>query len=301
MKKRFGQSADHQTFWGVLFASPWFIGFSVFGLIPIIASFYFSMCRYNVVRAPIFIGLENYKVLLSDTIFLKSLWNTFYFLILGLPLQLLFAFSLALLLNAKVVARGFFRTVFYLPSLVPVVASAILWKYLLNPQFGLVNNILMKLGASTGPGWLADPFWAKPALIIMNLWMVGNTMIIFLAALQQVSKSLYEAAQIDGASKFQQILYITIPSIKPVILFNVIMGVIATFQYFTQVYVMTTNAENPGEIGGPEYATMLYPLYLYQYAFQFFRMGYASALAWIMFILIGICIFLILRMTREEK
>ena len=310
-------------FSGILFASPWFIGFLVLGLFPIAASLFYSLSRYNVVRPPTFIGTANYQMLFQDTFFWRSLWNTFYLLIFGLPLQLLTAFLLALLLNSSIRGKGFFRTVFYLPAILPIVATAILWLWILNPRYGLINSfpamsatmILRYLGPILpafierfflglldfrGPGWLADPNWSKPGLILMNLWLTGTTMVIFLAALQQVPKHLYEAAMIDGANDFRKILYVTIPSIKPVILFNTVMGVIATFQYFTQVYVMTTDPASGQLAGGPEYSTLVYPLYLYQNAFQFFRMGYASAMAWIMFLIIGICIWGIFKIYGRE-
>lgn len=321
---RAGKLIKSPVFSGVLFASPWFTGFLLLGLFPILASLYFSLCRYNVIRPPIFIGLVNYQLLLKDTFFWRSLWNTLYLLIFGLPLQLITAFLLALLLNSAIRGKGFFRTVFYLPSILPIVATAILWLWILNPRYGLINSLpsmtsdlilrymgwilpsfaergVQWLGQLRGPGWLADPAWSKPGLILMNLWLSGTTMVIFLAALQQVPKHLYEAAMIDGANDFQKVLFVTIPSIKPVILFNIVMGVIATFQYFTQVYVMTTDPTTGQLAGGPEYSTLVYPLYLYQNAFQFFRMGYASAMAWIMFLIIGICIWGIFKLYGRER
>lgn len=274
---------------GLLFASPWLIGITIFGLYPIIASFYFSLCSYNVVRSPKFIGFENYKIMIfEDPLFYKSLWNTIFLTGIGLPLQLGCALLAAVLLNTKIKGQSIFRTLMYLPSVVPVVATAILWVWILNPEYGLINAFLSIFGIR-GPGWLTDPKWSKPALILTGIWGIGNTMIIFLAGLQQVPIALYEAALIDGANAWQRFKNVTIPIISPVIFFNLIMGIIGSFQYFTQVYVMTAGLMGGGQgTGGPEFSTLVFPLYLYQNAFLFFRMGYASAMAWIMFLIVAI-------------
>ncbi len=281
---------------GLAFASPWLAGLAVFGFYPILASFYFSLCRYNVVRPPRFVGLENYRLLfLDDPLFWKSLWNTFYLTGIGLPLQLAFALAAALLLNANVRGQSVFRTLFYLPSVVPAVATALLWVWILNPEYGLLNVALGWIGVR-GPGWLADPAWAKPALILTGVWGIGNTMLIFLAGLQQVPVSLYEAAIVDGAGPWQRFRHVTIPIMSPVIFFNLVMGIIGSFQYFTHVYIMTAGVQGGGQgIGGPEGSTMVYPLYLYQNAFLFFRMGYASAMAWILFVIVALILVLVFR------
>lgn len=283
--------------YGLLFASPWLIGFVVLTVGPIIASFYYSFCYYNVVKSPNWIGLENYQTLLfKDPHFLKSLYNTFYIMLLGVPLGLLVAFILAVLLNAPVRGVSVFRTIFFLPSVVPVVAVAILWVWLLNPEYGLINAMLALLDIR-GPGWLTDPKWSKPALILTNVWGVGNTMIIFLAGLQQAPRALYEAAYVDGANWFRRMWHITIPAISAVIFFNLIMGIIGTFQYFTQVYIMTTgiSPEYGGRAGGPQGSTLVYALYLYQNAFQNFHMGYASAMAWILFLITLVVVVVIIK------
>jgi multiple sugar transport system permease protein len=267
---------------GLLFVAPWLTGFAVFSLYPIVASLYYSFCRYNVVRAPRWIGIENYvELLTNDPRFYQSLYNTFYMMALGLPLGLTFAFLLALMLNANVKGQSVFRTVFYLPSIVPVVATSILWVWILNPEYGLINAVLAKIGIE-GPGWLTDPKWSKPALILTGLWGVGGTMIIFLAGLQQVPEALHEAARVDGAGRLRRMLHITLPTITPVIFFNLIMGIIGSFQYFTQVYIMTGGGGPANNAGGPQGSTLVYALYLYQTAFQNFDMGYASAMAWLL-------------------
>lgn len=280
---------------GLAFASPWLIGLTVFGLYPILASFYYSLCRYNIVRPPRLVGLQNYELLMQDPLFWKSLWNTFYLVLFGLPLQLGCALLCALLLNARVRGQSVFRTLMYLPAVMPVVATSILWVWVLNPEYGLFNSILGYLGVR-GPGWLSDPAWSKPALILVGIWSLGNTMIIFLAGLQQVPTALYEAATVDGAGPWQRFRAVTIPMISPVILFNLIMGIIGSFQYFTQVYVMTATIDGGGRgAGGPEFSTLVYPLYLYQNAFVYFRMGYASAMAWVLFVLVAAIIIFVFK------
>lgn len=284
---------------GLAFASPWLAGLAIFGLYPIASSLYFSLCRYNVVRPPRFAGLENYRMLLfDDPLLWKSLWNTLVLTSIGLPLQLMAALFAAMLLNSKVRGLSIFRTLFYLPSVVPAVATGILWIWILNPEYGLMNAALKWIGIR-GPGWMTDPLWAKPALILVGIWGVGNTMIIFLAGLQQVPASLYEAAIVDGAGPFQRFLNVTLPMISPVIFFNLVMGIIGSFQYFTHVYVMTVNLQGGGQgLGGPESSTLVYPLYLYQNAFLFFRMGYASALAWILFLLTALLLVVVFKTSN---
>lgn len=285
---------------GLAFASPWLIGLLIFGIYPIMASLYFSLCRYNILKPPHFVGLENYHLLLTDDpLFWRSLANTLYLAAIGLPLQLGAALAAAMLLNRRVGGQSFYRTALYLPTIMPAVATSLLWVWILNPQYGLLNAGLGALGFS-GPGWLTDPRWSKPALILVSVWGMGNTMVIFLAGLQQIPQSLVEAAIVDGANPWQRFRHITIPQLAPVILFNLVMGVIGSFQYFTQVYVMTAiNPDGGGAgVGGPEFSTLVYPLYLYQNAFRFFRMGYASAMAWILFLLTALTLVIIFRGAR---
>lgn len=295
MKHRQGRFGRPELI-GLAFAAPWLVGLLVFGLYPIVSSFYFSLCRYNIIRPPAFIGLENYKILFTeDPLFWKSLWNTFYLTALGLPLQLSFALGAAMLLNMRVKGQSLFRTLTYLPTVVPAVATAILWVWILNPEYGLLNSMIAKVGLPT-PGWLSDPNWSKPALILVGIWGTGNTAIIFLAGLQQVPRALYEAAVVDGAGRLQQFRHVTLPMLSPVIFFNLVMGIIGSFQYFTHVYVMTAGLGGGGRgAGGPEFSTLVYPLYLYQNAFLFFRMGYASAMAWILFLIVAAILVFVFR------
>ena len=274
----------------LLFLTPWLIGLLIFTVGPILATLYLSFTDYRVLSPPRWVGLENYKELFTDTeTFWPSLGNTA-FLFLELPLALVLGLALALLLNQKLKGMALFRTVFYLPSLVPTVASALLWLWLLNPEHGLINETLRALHIPT-PTWLASPTWAKPAIIFMDLWGVGGSMVIYLAALQGVPQDYYEAAELDGANGWQRLRHITLPSLSPVIFFNLILGVIGTFQYFTQTFLMTK--------GGPDKSTLFYALYLYQNAFEFFRMGLACAMAWVLFLLTILATWLVFKSSAR--
>jgi len=261
-----------------LFASPWMIGFVIFIAGPIFVSFVFGFCEYRILSPARWLGFQNYQELLTeDPLFWKSLYNTIYYVVFAVPLGIMTALLLAILLNQPVHGISFYRTFFYLPSVISGVAVCVLWVWILNPEYGLLNTALAKLGI-TGPGWLTDVHWSKPALVIMSLWGVGGGMIIFLAALQGIPRQFYEAARVDGAGTWKQFVHVTVPMLTPAIFFNLVMGVIMSFQIFTQAYVMTT--------GGPMDSTRFYALYLFENAFQYFRMGYASAMAWIMFAII---------------
>jgi multiple sugar transport system permease protein len=275
--RRERQRAGRETRTGLLFAAPWLIGFTVFFAYPVLASFYYSLCSYDAVRPAHFIGLENYrKLFFEDDLFWKSLGNTLFMIVFGLPASLIASLVIAVLLNQKLKGIALYRTLFYLPSITPVVATSILWLWLLNPEMGLINMGLAKIGIH-GPAWLTDPAWAKPALVLMGLWGAGGGMVIYLAALQDIPESLYEAAALDGAKTLTRFARITLPMLTPVILFNLIMGLIGTFQYFTQAYVMTN--------GGPQDSTTFYALHLFNKAFLDFKMGYASAMAWVLFVI----------------
>jgi len=262
---------------GYLFISPWLVGFSVFSLYAIGSAIYYSFCKYSVFRPPQWIGLANYRTMfIDDPLFSKSLYNTTYYSILAIFLGMTVAFLLAILLNQKVRGLSLFRAIFYVPSVTPLVASSVLWLWILS-EYGLLNVFLDYLGIK-GPAWLANPAWSKFSLVLMSIWAMGGTMIIFLAGLQGVPRQLYEAAKLDGAGIWHQFRHVTIPMMTPVILFNLIMGVIGSFQVFTQAFIMTG--------GGPGDSTLFYVLYLYNNAFSYYKMGYASALAIILFIII---------------
>ncbi|MFK9091512.1 carbohydrate ABC transporter permease [Bacillus salipaludis] len=271
---------------GVLFASPWLIGLFLFYLLPLIVSIYFSFTSYSILRPGEFIGLQNYQELLSDDLFLKSISNTIYFAVFYVPLSIMFGVGLAMLLNMKIKGMSIYRTLFFLPTLVPHVAIAVLWMWLLNPGFGLINGFLDMIGIS-GPSWLGSEKWSKPSLIFMSLWGIGQSVVIYLAGLGDISNDYYEAANIDGANWFQRTFHITIPLLTPVIFYNLVMGVIGAFQQFTLPYTLTQGQ------GKPANSLTFYVMYLYDNGFKYFRMGYASAMAWILFVVIMILTVLI--------
>lgn len=280
---------------GLLFVSPWVIGFLAFTLYPMVSSLYYSFCDYPILSAPRWIGLGNFSKMFQDDLFYTSIWNTFYMALVGVPLQLVFALTCASILNFKVRGQAIYRTIYYFPSIVPVVASTLLWVWILNPQYGLINQLLGYVGIY-GPNWVNDPGWAKPSLILMGIWGIGSTMIIYLAALQEVPQSLYESAELDGANWWHKLISITVPMISSVTLFNLIMGVIGSFQYFTQAYVLAgARAQDTTPLGSPQGSTLFYALYLYVKGFNYFKMGYASAMAWFLFLVILVCTLGILR------
>jgi len=287
---------------GLAFISPWLIGFVCFYLYPALASLYYSFTDFRILQEPSFIGLENYSRMLNDPIFWKSLANTLYLTLLGVPLAIITALGIALLLNTKSIRGiGIFRTIFYLPVVVPSVAAAILWIWLLNPQYGLVNEFLARFGID-GPKWFYDPDWSKNGIILMSVWAAGDVVIIYLGALQGVSKSLYEAAEVDGAGAWAKLRNVTIPMISPAILFNLITGAIGAFQYFTQAYVVSegTVGRGSGAVGGIQNSLLFYGLNLYNNAFRYFRVGYASALAWVLLLIILITTLVMLRASRNR-
>lgn len=285
--------ARQEAIEGYLWISPWIIGFIVFSLGPIIASLYLSFTEYKIGGTPNWIGLENYRqAFFVDKLLWPSLYRTVYYSVAVVAFGVVLSLLAAILLNQEIKFRAFFRAIYYLPSLTPIVALAILWRWLLQPKVGLVNFMLYEVGIS-GPGWLTDRNWAIPALILIALWasIGGGRMIIFLAGLQGVPKELYESAEIDGANTLQKFWTITLPMISPVILFNLILGIIGTFSVFSIAYIATD--------GGPNYATWFYMLHLYYNAFSYFQMGYASALAWIFFVLIFILSFIQIRLSNR--
>jgi len=262
---------------GYLYILPWLIGFFVLTLGPFIAAFVISLHSWDMLTPMKFIGLNNYQTLLKDPLFWKSLRITLIFALVGLPLQLALALLLAVLVNGKNRINLAYRAIFFLPSVSSGVATAILWRWMLNPEFGLINVGIRAVGVPPPP-WLSSQGWALPAVIFMSLWGVGSTMLIYLAGLQSIPDQLYESAAIDGANLWAKFRYITLPMMSSTIFFTFIIGVINTFQIFTQVYVLTN--------GGPNNATLFYVLYMYQRSFQAFKMGYASALAWVLFLLV---------------
>lgn len=283
---------NNSTLIGLTFVSPWIVGFLAFIAYPIFASLYYSLTRYNVINPPKFRGLGNYIDLIAgDPVFHTALFNTLYMIVGGTIVITIATLALAIILNNKYV-RGLsvFRVVFFIPTLVPLVILCILWIWMFQPQTGLINTVLGYAGIR-GPGWLADPALAKPSFIMMFLWTSGGAVIIYLAGLQDIPTALYEVASIDGAGFFRRTFSITLPLLSPVILFNVVTYVIGIFQSFAEPFIMTS--------GGPDQSTLFYTLYLYQNAFQYFKMGIASAMAWILLIIAAFLIALLLGLQKR--
>lgn len=263
---------------GLAFVSPWLLGFLAFTIYPVLSSLYYSFHRYDLLRAPSFLGFSNYvEIFTEDPLFGLVVGNTLFYVMLSAPLGVASAFLMASLLNTEIKGRSVFRAIFFIPAIVPAIVTAMVWSFLLNVQYGAINATLRGLGLSTIP-FISSPRLAKPSLILIHMWAQGNAMVIFLASLQDIPRSLYEAATVDGANAWHKFWHITIPMCTPVILFNLIMGFIGGFQNFTLPWLLTG--------GGPNQATEFYSLFLYRNAFNYLRMGKASALAWILFIII---------------
>jgi multiple sugar transport system permease protein len=270
-------SVTRRTITGYLFILPFMLGFLFWFLAPALVAVWLTFTDWNLIRAPRYVGFDNILRLGTDKLFWQALKVTTLYTMASVPLGLVLAFLLALLINTKVKGIAFFRTIYYLPSIVPAVASAVLWAWIFNTEFGLLNAVLRAFGVSR-IAWLQDPTYALWALIMMSLWGVGGAMIIYLAGLQGIPDVFYEAAEIDGAGRWSQLWNITIPLLSPVIFFNLIMSIIGTFQVFTAGFLITD--------GGPQNATLFYVLYLYRNGFEYLDMGYSAALAWVLFLVI---------------
>ncbi|WP_434400344.1 sugar ABC transporter permease [Planococcus sp. 11815] len=272
-----------ETMYGYIFVMPWIIGFLAFTAGPLLFSLFASFTNYNITSQMDFVGAENYQGLFTeDGLFWTSLWNTLYYVLFSVPLTTMGAIFLSALLNQDVPGIRVFRTLYYLPAVLSGVGVYLLWMQLLDPGTGMINLILGWVGID-GPNWLFDPAWTKPSLIFMKLWSVGGAMLLYLASMQGVSKTLYEAAEIDGANTFRQFFHITLPMITPVIFFDVVTSLIGGFQIFQEAYVMSSNGE-----GGPANSLLFYNLYMWRQAFENFNMGYAMAMSWILFIIVFI-------------
>lgn len=279
-RRRWTPTVRRNTKNGLLFISPWIVGTIALTLYPVIASLYYSFTDYDVVSSPKWVGLENYRQLMSDPQLTAAVKNTLYYTALFVPLTIVISVAIAMLLNLEIRGMSIYRTVFFLPYAIPQVVLAILFAWILNPQFGLANRTLSLFHLPT-IGWLSDPAWSKPSLVLMSLWAsIGGTVIIFLAGLKNISRQLYEAAELDGAGVVRKTRHITLPMLTPTIFYNLVLGVIGALQTFTTVYVVS------GGQGGPLNSTMFYGLLLYQNAFRYFHMGYASAMAWLLFVFI---------------
>lgn len=280
-KKRKHRKLNAEARAGLLFASPFIIGLVVLTAFPFLASLYFSFTNYNMKSAPTFLGLKNYIIMFTnDSLFWPSMWNTFVHVLISVPLNLVFSLMLALLLNNRVKGINIYRTVYYLPNVVSMVAMSLLWLWMFQPGFGLINQFLGPIYRLLGAepiGWLSDPSTSKLSIALMGLWTCGGSMVIYLAQLQDIPKDLYESADIDGAGMWSRLFKITLPLMTPSIFYNVVMSIISGFQVFMQAFIMTN--------GGPARSTYYYGYYLYDKAFKDGQMGYASAMAWVLLII----------------
>jgi multiple sugar transport system permease protein len=297
---------------GLLFISPWIVGFAVFGVYPIAMAIYYSFCDYDVLRDPVWVGSLNYQDMVTDDVFWKSLYNTLFYTLISVPMSLTLALLIAVLLNRPILGRSLFRTFFYIPAIVPLVAVSMIWIWVFQGETGLLNYGIASLGRSIdfvlhdfvhinvamdwingkmgtgwhlgrvtleGPQWLTDATWTKPTLILSSVWQIGGAMVLFLAGLQDVPRSLYESADLDGAGPMQQFRHITIPMVSPVLYFNLVMGIILSIQEFVKPFIMMAD-------GGENRSALLFAVYIYQNAFQYNNMGYACAMAVILFLMI---------------
>ena len=276
--RRFFRRPRRQTLWGYFFISPWILGFLVFSLGPILANVYYSFTDYNVIQEPEWVGTENYEEMFDDELFFISMGNTTKYVLLRIPSFLIVGLGLAILLNRKLPGINLLRTAFYLPTILPIVASSVIWLWLANPQLGFLNSFFRDTFSIILPNWLQDRHWALVTILVMGIWQIGQTMMIFLAGLQEIPESLYEAASIDGVNRFQKYRYITLPMMTPTIYFNMLVGIISAFQVFGAAFILTN--------GGPANSTLFYVLYLYRRAFQFLEVGFSSAMSVILFLFV---------------
>lgn len=277
---------------GLLWTAPWWLGFLFFLAVPMGISLYISFCDYSLLQPPVWVGGANYARIAADDTFWQSLGNNAIYAALAIPAITLVAIGLAVLLNQQVKGQAFFRACIFLPSIIPLVAIGMVWMYLLNPDVGLVNAVLRPIFGS-GPLWLDSPGWAMATLVIIGVWMVGSPVVIYLAGLQDISETLYEAAELDGAGPLGRFWHVTLPGLSPVILFNVIIGIITAWQVFALPFVMWQGGR------GPDGATYFYSMYLYDRAFRYLDMGFASAMAWIQFVIILLLTVVVFAMSRR--
>jgi multiple sugar transport system permease protein len=297
-RRRRRRSAWRRQLLALAFMSPWIIGFCAFFVYPVVSSLYFSFTKYDILTDPVWVGLDNYRFMFtSDGRFWTAVYNTAWVVAVIVPLQVAFGIATAMVLIRVKQGLGFYRTVFFLPTMVPLVAAALGFVYLLNPG-GPVNAVLGFLHLPE-PLWFRDPAWAKPGLALMGLWMVGQTMIIFLAAMLDVPRQLYEAADLEGAGPFQRFRHVTLPMISPVIFFSVLIGVINGFRYFTEAYVVSKAGDWDNPVGSPQDSLLFYTSHLYNQGFEGFHMGYAAALSWVMFVVIMVCTLALIRSSRR--
>jgi multiple sugar transport system permease protein len=283
---------QREIVWSYLFIAIPVLGFLIFGLMPIVSSFILSFMDWDMVTPAKWSGGSNYKEMLLDDKFYKSLYNTFYLLI-GIPIGMFFSLFFAILMNRKLKGISLLRTIYYIPVISPIIAVSLLWQWILNNDYGLINDWIYKIFGIQGPNWLGDPQWVKPSFILMGLWGgIGGTMVLYLAGLQGIASDYYEAATVDGASRWHLFRYITFPLLSPIHFFVIVMGIIGTFQSFSQMYILATD-------GGPEYSGATIVFYIFNEAFKYFNMGYASAVAWVLGILIFIITMIQFKLSKR--
>ncbi|MGU3472060.1 carbohydrate ABC transporter permease [Paenibacillus sp. D51F] len=281
-----------EMLWSLLFVAPPVLGFLIFGLAPLLTSLGLSFMSWDMMSPAKFTGLDNFGKLAQDEKFYKSMYNTFY-LLLGIPLGMVVAMALALMMNRPLKGVSLFRTIYYIPVISPIIAVSLLWQWLLNYDYGIINEFIWRIFGVQGPNWLGDPDWVKPSFLLMGLWGgVGGTMVLYLAGLQGISSSYYEAAEVDGAKRWHQFRYITLPLLSPIHFFVVVMGVIGTFQSFSQMYILAAD-------GGPEYSGATIVYYIFQEAFKYFNMGFASSVAWVLGVIIFILTLIQFRFSKR--
>ncbi len=278
---------------GIAFISPWIVGFLAFTLYPLVASFYYSFTDFSLFGSPKWVAMNNYARLFADPKFYKSFGNTIIFSVMVVPASIFLAMGLAILLNNQLRGNSVYRAIIFMPSVVPAVASAVVWIWILNPQWGLLNGMLRLLNLQ-GPPWLSNPDWAKPALLIVTLWMIGSDMVLYLAGLQEIPLDYFEAAELDGAGAWQKTIYIIFPLLTPIVFFHLINAFIWSFQYFSIPFIVSIQGS-----GQPADSLLFYSLYLYQNAFAYLKMGYASAMAWLLFLLVMVCTVIILKTSKR--
>lgn len=287
--------------YGLLFSTPWIIGFLIFSIYPLISSLYYGFTEFNAVTVPKWVGLKNFQSVFNDPLVWKSLLNTLFIAFISTPINLMVALLLACIVVRDFRGRGLVRTAFFLPSVIPMVAATMVWIWMFDPTYGYINNVLEVLGIN-GPAWLLDAKYTKWALVLMGTWNTGTTMLVCMAALQSVPLSYYESAEIDGAGPIKRFIYITLPCVAHVIVYQAILSIINAFQYFQQVYIIVTansGVKGGSAAGGPENSILMYPLYIFHNAFTYLKMGKASAMAWLLFIVVAILTVIMTKVTKK--
>lgn len=301
MKEKKSKRERQEFRYGLLFALPWIFGFLAFSIYPLVSSLYYSFTKFNAVTAPRWVGLANFKDVFTDPLVWKSLTNTLFMAFISTPVNLMIALLLACIVVKNFRGRGLVRTAFFIPSVIPMVAATMVWIWMFDPTYGYINNVLQFFGIS-GPAWLLDSRFTKWALVLMGTWNTGTTMLVCMAALQSVPVSYYESAEIDGAGPVKRFIYITLPCVAHVIVYQAILSIINSFQYFQQVYIIVTaNAGVKGgsAAGGPENSILMYPLYIFHNAFTYLKMGKASAMAWLLFVVVAILTVIMTKVTKK--